>query len=84
MTSVRTTISVIQLIAYVPQVSSPLRISGTVVGSKEIPISLAVMIPLAKALSVTVGIGVLVAGLKVPKKKIRKWLNFTEEKIHRW
>ena len=76
-------ILIIQLIAYVPQVSSPLTISGTVVGSKEIPISSAVMRPWAKALSVTVGIGVLVAGLKVPKKKIRKWFNFTEEKTHR-
>jgi len=56
----------------VPQVSSPLRISGVVVGSKEIPISLAVMTPLAKRLSVTVGMGELVAGLKVSKKGIRK------------
>jgi hypothetical protein len=44
---------------------------------------LEVMIPSAKALSVTVGIRVLVSGLKVPRTKIRKWCNFTKEKIHR-
>ena len=57
---------------YIPQVISPLRFPLVVVGSKEIPISLEVMIPLEKALSVTVGIGVLSAGLKVPKKKNKK------------
>jgi hypothetical protein len=52
----------------IPQVSSPLTTDGTVVGSKETPISLAVMTPLANKLSVTVGMEEVVAGERVPKK----------------
>ena len=64
----------------VPQVSSPLRILGVFVGSKEIPISLLAMAPLAKRLSVTVGIRASAAGLKVPKKKDKKAARFHKGK----
>ena len=52
----------------IPQVSSPFTTDGTVVGSKETPISLAVMSPLANKSSVTVGMEELVAGESVPGK----------------
>lgn len=50
-----------------PQVSSPLTLSVTVVGLKEIPIWLALIVPWENRLSVTVGIRVLVAGESVPR-----------------
>lgn len=53
------------LLSVPPKVNSPLLEVAVVVGSKEIPISLAVMIPWLNKLSVTVGILELVAGLKV-------------------
>lgn len=49
-----------------PQVISPLTLLFSVVGSKEIPIALELIIPWAKRLSVTVGTGVLEAGDRVP------------------
>ena len=49
-----------------PQVSSPLTTESVVVGSKEIPISLAVIVPPLKRLSVTVGISVLGSLVRVP------------------
>jgi len=55
-----------------------------VVGSKEIPISLEGMTPLAKRLSVTVGIKAPVSGLKVPKKKNKKAAQFHEGKDPPW
>jgi len=61
---------------YVPHVSSPLSVSGEVVGSKEIPTSSAVIVPWAKRLSVTVGMRPP-GGLKVPKKKV---INLSQDK----
>jgi len=55
--------------AYIPQVSSPLRTSGEVVGSKEIATSSAVIVPWAKRLSVTEGTRPPPSD-KVPKKII--------------
>ena len=52
----------------IPQVSSPLTTDDTVVGSKETPISLAVMTPLANKLSVTAGMEEVAAGERVPGK----------------
>lgn len=49
-----------------PHVNSPFTTSRVFVGSKEIPISLALIKPLEKRLSVTVGMRVLVAGERVP------------------
>lgn len=49
-----------------PHVNSPFRTSREVVGSKEIPISLALINPLEKRLSVTVGMRVVLAGERVP------------------
>lgn len=45
---------------------SPFRLSSDADGTKEIPIWLAEMIPRENALSVTVGMRVLVAGERVP------------------
>jgi len=50
----------------IPKVSSPLTIEVVVVGSKETPISLAVIVPRLKRLSVTVGISVLGELVRVP------------------
>jgi hypothetical protein len=49
-----------------PQVISPLTVSRLFVGWNEMPISLALIAPLAKRLSVTVGISKLLEGLSVP------------------
>lgn len=51
---------------HLPQVSSPFKTSTVLVGLNEMPISLFVMIPREKRLSVTVGISVPVAGDSVP------------------
>jgi hypothetical protein len=52
---------------YIPQVSSPFNSLSSVRGSKETAISWALIVPCEKRLSVTVGISVFVAGLKVSK-----------------
>ena len=61
---------------YLPHVSSPLTISGEVVGSKEIPTPSAVIVPWEKRLSVTVGMRPP-GRLKVPKKKV---INLSQDK----
>ena len=57
---------------YTPQVSSPFKSSPEelVIGSKEIPISSALIVPSEKRLSVTVGISELVSGDKVPTQNV--------------
>ena len=53
----------------VPHVVSPFTTDCCVVGSKETPISFAVMTPFANKLSVTVGIVDVVAGDRVPIRR---------------
>ena len=57
---------------HTPQVISPFNCSPDelVIGSKEIPISLAEMVPAEKRLSATVGIEPLVSGNKVPTPNV--------------
>ena len=56
---------------YTPQIISPLICVPleSVIGSKEIPSTLLLIVPSEKRLSVTVGTVVLVSGDKVPTKK---------------
>ena len=58
---------------HIPQVISPfISWSALVVGTKDMATSLAVIIPLAKRLSVTVGIVAWVSGERVPMAAFRK------------
>lgn len=50
-----------------PHVSSPFESFSVTVGSKEMPISLALMVPCENELSVTVGMVESASGDKVPK-----------------
>ena len=52
-----------------PKVNSPLSFGVVVVGSKDMPISLDVMVPWLNRLSVTVGMEAVVSGDKVPTVK---------------
>ena len=52
-----------------PKVNSPFLTDVVVVGSKDMPIRLDGIVPWVKRLSVTVGMGVLVCGDKVPTVK---------------
>ena len=55
----------LKITLYAPQVSSPFNSLSSVRGSKETEISWALIVPCEKRLSVTVGISLFVAGLKV-------------------